>query len=61
MAKQIYEKTKNIKLVGVLEKSDNGNYIVVVENKDNIEEIPLEEVLEDMIGTEISLTSVDVM
>lgn len=60
MAKQIYEKTKNIKLIGTLEKSDNG-YVVVIENKDNIEEIQLEEVLEDMVGTEISLTSVDVM
>lgn len=61
MAKQIYERQKTIKLVGVLEKDDSDNYVVTVEGKDSFEEIPLNDVLSDMLGTEISLISTEAL
>lgn len=59
MAKQMYAKNKTISIVGNLDKNDSGEYIVTVESKDSFEEYDLMTILEDMIGTEISLKSVE--
>lgn len=59
MAKNIYVEQKLIKIIGTLEKNENGDFICVVENKDSVEEYNVLDILEQMIGTEISLQSVD--
>ena len=59
MAKNIYTEQKIIKLVGRLNKDENGNFICTVEDKDNVQEYNIMEILEQMDGTEISLSSID--
>ena len=59
MAKNIYTEQKLIKLVGTLDKNDEGVFICTVEEKDNVQEYNMIEILEQMIGTEISLQSVN--
>lgn len=59
MAKNIYTEQKLIKLVGTLDKNDEGNFICTVEEKDNVQEYNMIEILEQMVGTEISLQSVN--
>ena len=59
MAKNIYTEQKIIKLVGNLDKDENGNFICTVEDKDKVQEYNVIEVLEQMIGTEINLSSVN--
>jgi hypothetical protein len=59
MAKNIYTEQKVIKLVGRLNKDENGNFICTVEDKDNVQEYNVIEILEQMIGTEINLSSID--
>lgn len=61
MAKQLIEKNKNFKVVGMLDKDVDGNYIVTISEKDFIREFPLMNILEEMVGTEISLTSVEML
>ena len=59
MAKNIYTEQKLIKLVGSLDKDENGNFICTVEDKDRVQEYNVIEILEQMVGTEISLSSVN--
>ena len=59
MAKNIYSEQKIIKLVGHLNKDENGNFICTVEDKDSVQEYNVIEILEQMEGTEISLSSID--
>ena len=59
MAKNLYAEQKIIKIVGHLNKDENGNFICVVENKDITQEYDLIEILEQMVGTEISLSSIN--
>lgn len=59
MAKNIYTEQKLIKLVGTLNKNDEGDFICTVEEKDNVQEYNMIEILEQMVGTEISLQSVN--
>jgi len=59
MAKNIYTEQKVIKLVGSLDKDENGNFICTVEDKDRVQEYNVIEILEQMIGTEISLSSIN--
>lgn len=61
MAKQMISKSINIKVVGVLDKNEDGKYIISIEGKDNVQEYSLNEILDQCLGTEISLTSVDEM
>ena len=61
MAKNIYTEQKVIKLVGTLDKNENGKFICTVEDKDRCSEYNVIEILEQMVGTEISLSSVDEM
>lgn len=57
MAKQKYEKKKVISIVGVLEKNEDDRYIITVEDKDNIQEYDLADILEEIEGSVISMTS----
>jgi hypothetical protein len=59
MAKQMISKNTNIKVVGILDKNENGEYFVTIEDKDNVTSFLLNPLLEEMVGTEISLSSVD--
>lgn len=57
MAKQKYERKNVIQIIGTLDKNDEDRYIVTVEDKDNIQEYDLADILEEMEGHVISLTS----
>jgi hypothetical protein len=59
MAKNIYTEQKVIKLVGSLDKDENGNFICTVEDRDRVQEYNVIEILEQMVGTEISLSSIN--
>lgn len=59
MAKNLYEEKKIIKLVGTLDKTENGEFICTVEEKDKVQEYNVLEILEQMIGSEISLQSTE--
>ena len=59
MAKQMITKNTNIKLVGTLEKNEVGEFYVTIEDKDSFDSFLLNPLLEEMVGTEISLSSVD--
>ena len=60
MAIHMISKAMNIKIVGILDKNEEGKYIVTVENKDvGLTEYDLDEILKEMLGTEISITSTD--
>ena len=59
MAKNLYTEQKLIKMIGTLDKTENGEFICTVENKDSLQEYNVLEVLEQMIGTEISLQSIN--
>ena len=57
MAKNIYTEQKLIKLIGTLDKNENGEFICTVENKDDVQEYNVIDILEQMVGTQISLQS----
>ena len=59
MAKNVYTEQKVIKLVGSLDKDENGNFICTVEDRDRVQEYNVIEILEQMVGTEISLSSIN--
>ena len=59
MAKNIYTEQKLIKLIGTLDKNENGEFICTVENKDDVQEYNVLDILEQMVGTEISLQSIN--
>ena len=37
MAKNLYEEKKIIKLIGTLDKTESGNFICTVEDKDSVQ------------------------
>ena len=57
MAKQKYEEKKVISLCGLLAKNKEGQYIVTVEEKDSLTRYDLADILAQMEGSVISLTS----
>ena len=59
MAKNLYEEKKIIKLVGSLDKTESGDFICTVEDKDRVQEYNVLEILEQMVGSEISLQSTE--
>ena len=59
MAKNVYTEQKLIKLVGTLDKNESNEFICTVEDKDSVQEYNMIEILEQMVGTEISLQSVN--
>lgn len=60
MAKQRISKTTNFSVCGILDKREDGKYIVTIESKDiGFKEYELDDILEEMRGTEIEFKSVD--
>lgn len=60
MARQVFSKTTNLKVIGVLDKNEDDKYIVTVEgNNGTYKEYKLEDILEDICGTEITISSVE--
>lgn len=57
MAKQKFEYKKVINLCGVLDKTEDGNYYVSVEDKDSTETYELSNVLEEMLGNVVNISS----
>lgn len=60
MAKQVYEIKKSTKILGTLNKED-GQFFVEVESKNGntYNAYPLEDILDGLVGKEISITSDD--
>lgn len=56
--KNKFEKTMVIDAVGTLDRNDNGELILSVEEKDNFQTINLEELLNQLTGTEVQIKSV---
>lgn len=57
MAKQIFERKQVVKLVGRLDKDDDGKFVVTVEDKDRVTEYDLDDILNNVLGSVISLQS----
>lgn len=55
--KQTYENVKHIKLVGLLEKNNNDEFIVTVTDKDDTQVFKMEDILNMVEGQIISLVS----
>ena len=55
MAKQSIKKTRVLEIKGYLDIDENNEYIVTVEDK----EYKLNDLLEDMCGTELNLKCID--
>lgn len=56
--KNKFEKTMIIDAVGTLDRNDNGELVLSVEEKDNFQTINLEELLNQLTGTEVQIKSV---
>lgn len=59
--KNMYMEQKSIKIIGELEKLDDGTLICLVKNKDIIQEYKITDILEQMIGTEICLQNIEII
>lgn len=57
MTKQKHEDKRIITICGILDKNENNEYIISVNEKDNVSEYSLVGFLEEMCGSVISLTS----
>lgn len=56
--KNKFDKTMVIDAVGTLDRDDNGELILSVEEKDNFQTIKVDELLEQLTGTEVQIKSV---
>lgn len=56
--KNKFDKTMVIDAVGTLDRDENGELILSVEEKDNFQTIKVEELLEQLTGTEVQIKSV---
>lgn len=54
--KMLYEKKTLTKIVGVLDKIGD-KYIITVEDKDSVEEYELEDILDTMLGTVLTISN----
>lgn len=57
MTKQKFEEKKVITICGILSRNDEGEYIVAVEDKNDVKIYPLDDILKSMEDSIISLTS----
>lgn len=58
--KQIMEKKKVINLIGVLDKNEEGDYTVTVEDKDETQTYTLNDILSEIEGNIISISSEEI-
>ena len=54
--KLLYEKKTLTKIVGVLDKIGD-KYIITVEDRDSVEEYELEDILDTMLGTVLTISN----
>lgn len=54
--KMLYEKKTLTKIVGVLDKIGD-KYIITVEDRDTIKEYELEDILDNMLGTVLTISN----
>lgn len=54
--KMLYEKKTLTKIVGVLDKIGD-NYIITVEDRDSVQEYELEDILDTMLGTVLTISN----
>lgn len=57
MTKQKYEDKRVVTICGILDKNEDNEYIITVNEEDNVSEYSLVGFLEEMCGSVISLTS----
>ena len=53
-----FERTVVLDAIGQLDKDDNGNYVLVVEGKDDVQMYALDDILRDIAGTQVQIKSV---
>lgn len=53
-----FEKTVVLDAIGVLDKDDAGRYVLVVEDKDDVQTYALDDILKDIAGTQVQIKSV---
>lgn len=61
MAKQYVQKTQQIKAVGLLDKNEDGAWIIRCERDDKVVEYALEDILNEMYGSEITFASTETL
>lgn len=54
-----FEKTVVLDAIGVLDVDENGNRILVVEGKEDTDIYNLDEILEEIMGTQVQIKSVN--
>ena len=52
-----YEKKTCIECSGVLDKDDDGNFVITVESKDDVTQYRVKDLLEDMCGSAVNFKS----
>ena len=53
-----FEKTVVLDAIGMLDKDESGRYILVVEDKDDVQTYALDDILKDIAGTQVQIKSV---
>ena len=53
-----FERPVVLDAIGQLDKDDNGNYVLVVEGKDDVQMYALDDILRDIAGTQVQIKSV---
>lgn len=53
--KNIYEKQILLNAVGTVIRNDNGEIVLAVQEKDDYKEIPFEQILEELLESEVMI------
>jgi hypothetical protein len=53
-----FEKTVVLDAIGMLDKDESGRYVLVVEDKDDVQTYALDDILKDIAGTQVQIKSV---
>lgn len=61
MAKMEYVKKQTTKICGLLDKNDNDEYIITVQDKDYVREFALDEIIDSMVGTLVCFSNEEIL
>lgn len=61
MAKMEYIKKTTTKVCGVLDEREDGTLIIRVEDKDNVREFEVKEIVDSMIGTLVTFSNEEIL
>jgi hypothetical protein len=53
-----FEKTVVLDAIGMLDKDESGRYVLIVEDKDDVQTYALDDILKDIAGTQVQIKSV---